>query len=63
ARTDQRQGLCDRPALAFQVVGAPQHDGDRLGQRMPPGRMLGQQTLGLGEAVLDRLGAGDAEGV
>ena len=57
----QRQRLGDRPALGLQIVGAPQHDRDRLGQRVAVGRVAGEQPLGLARAVLHREGAGDAE--
>ena len=61
--THERQSLSNRPAFAFEVVGAPQHHGNRLGQRMARLHVLGQQPVCLAGAVLDRISTRDAEGV
>ena len=60
---DQRQRLRDRAAFALQVVGAPQHDRDGLGQGAAVVAVPREQALGLARAVAHREGAGDAERV
>ena len=60
---DQGQGLGDRCPLGLEVVGAPQHDGDGLGEGMAVRHVALDQAFGLARAVLHRIGAGDAEGV
>ena len=62
-RAEQPERLGKRPALGLQVVRAPEHHGDRLGQAPRLVAMPGEQALGLARAVLDGEGARDAEGV
>jgi hypothetical protein len=50
-RAHQRQGLGDRAAFALEVVGAPQHQGDGLGQRVAVGPCGGPAGAGLARAV------------
>ncbi len=60
-RTEQRQRLPDRRAFVLEIVGAPQHDRDRLRKAVSFGDMLVDQPLRLLRAVLHRKGAGDPE--
>ena len=57
----QPQRLGDRTAFGLEIVGAPQHHRDGLGQRLRVGGMPRQQPLGLARAVLHRKGARNAE--
>ena len=59
----QGQGLAYWCALVFQVVAAPQHHGNRLGQRVAVRSVALQQQLRLGCAFAHCQGAGDAERV
>ena len=63
ARAHQGQRLGDRPALALEVVGAPQHQRERFRQRVAVVGIAGEQLAGLALAVLHREGARDAEGI
>ena len=60
-RAEQRQRLPDRRAFVLEIVGAPQHDRDRLRQAVSFGDVLVDQPLRLQRAVLHRKGAGDPE--
>ncbi len=62
-RAQQSEDLPDRRALGLEVVGAPEHNGDGLGQRIAVGHVAVEDALRLLRTVLERVSAGDAEGV
>ena len=51
ARAHESQHLADGRAFVFQVVRAPQHHGNRLGQGVAVGHVAIDQALGLAGAV------------
>jgi hypothetical protein len=60
-RAHERQRLADGRTLVFEVVTAPQHHGDGLGQRVAIGHKAIQQHLGMAGTVAHRKSARDAK--
>ena len=59
----QCQGLTNRPAFAFQIVGAPQNHGDRFREAIAVSHMAFDQACCLPRPIFNRKGTGQAEGV